>query len=259
MARVFKQRYTKPTPDGGRVTKISRKWYVEYRDGQGVRRRVPGYTDKSATQQLAAQLERRAAQEQSGLVDRYGDHRKRPLSEHLADWARALLAKGNTPYHATVVTTRSRKILEGCRFTFWPDLSASKVQTFVGELRTRGLSDRTCNFYLQAVQQFCRWCVRDGRAPDSPLAHLQGGYVCSNHCHDRRALSHDELRRLLDTTRNAPMRFRMTGLERSRLYQLAVETGPTGVRAAVPDVGILRAGWQSCYRYGRRRILQAST
>ena len=44
MARIFKQRYTKSVPDGGTVTKVSRKWYVEHRDVQGIRRRVPGYT-----------------------------------------------------------------------------------------------------------------------------------------------------------------------------------------------------------------------
>jgi len=53
MARVFRQQYTQQTPGGERATRQSAKWYVEYRDAQGVRHRVPGYTDKSATQQLA--------------------------------------------------------------------------------------------------------------------------------------------------------------------------------------------------------------
>jgi hypothetical protein len=106
MARVFRQHYTTKAPDGRKITKKSRKWYVEYRDGQGIRRRVPGYTDKPATQQLAAELERRAAQEQSGLVDRFAEHRKRPLIEHVDNFHEALAAKGTTEKHADLVTGR---------------------------------------------------------------------------------------------------------------------------------------------------------
>lgn len=225
MARIFRQRYTKSTPDDRKVTKTSRKWYIEFRDAEGIRRRVPGYTDKPATQQLAAELERRAAQEQSGLVDRFAEHRKRPLTEHVDDFHEALAAKGTTEKHADLVTGRVRRALEGCRFTFWPDLSASKAQAYVAELRNGGVSVQTCNFYLQAIKQFCRWMERDGRAPDNPLTYLQGGNVRTDRRHDRRAFADDALRTLLETTRNGPTRSGMTGPERALLYQLAVETG----------------------------------
>src|SRR5690242_11287100 len=99
MARVFKPTYPKPIPpgaqivthddrpharfedrkgkavlaplteDGQQVLLEARKWYVEYRDANGVRRRVPGYVDHKATEQLAARLERRAAQKIEGLLD----------------------------------------------------------------------------------------------------------------------------------------------------------------------------------------------
>ncbi len=225
MARIFRQRYTKPTPDGGKVTKISRKWYVEYRDAQSIRRRVPGYTDKPATQQLASDLERQAAREQSGLVDRFTEHRKRPLPEHLVDWRLGLLAKGTTEKHANLVSRRVGRVLSDCRFIYWPDLSASKVQAYLAELRDGDASIQTSNFYLQAAKQFCRWMVRDGRASDNPLQHLQGGNVRTDRRHDRRALTDDELLTLLDVTQNGPMCFGMTGPDRAMLYQLAVETG----------------------------------
>jgi hypothetical protein len=91
MARVFKPTYTKPLPpdatitthngrpharfkdrrgrtvlaplteDGQKVLLENRKWYVEYRDASGVVRKVPGFADKKATEQLAADLEKKAA------------------------------------------------------------------------------------------------------------------------------------------------------------------------------------------------------
>src|SRR5947209_3999988 len=109
MARLFRQPYTKPIPPGAefitlkgkpharfvgedgravtapltrkgdRIRLLSAKWYVEYRDASGVVQRKPGYTDRKATEQLAAKLERHAARQAEGLLDPFEEHRKRPL------------------------------------------------------------------------------------------------------------------------------------------------------------------------------------
>ena len=64
MAAIFKPTYTKRDPKTGEtIRKKTRKWYVEFRDGSGIVRRVPGYVDKEATRQLAAKLERQSARE----------------------------------------------------------------------------------------------------------------------------------------------------------------------------------------------------
>ncbi len=242
MARIFKQQYTTTTDDGRKLTKQSAKWYVEYRDGDDRRRRVPGYTDKQATQQFAAELERRTIQERSGLRDRFTEHRKRPLKEHLDDWRAALASKGVTPEHTNLVVSRARRVLLGTQCIMWLDLSASKVQAFVAELikpsrkctpdkDPQAASAQTKNFHLQAVKQFARWMVCDGRAPDNPLAHLQGWNARTDRRHDRRALDDDELRRLLHVAghgldgTDAGVRFGMVGADRAMLYRLAVETG----------------------------------
>ena len=88
-----------------------------------------------------------------------------------------------------------------------------------------GTSAQTFNFYLAAFKQFCRWMVRDGRASESPVAHLDGLNVRADRRHDRRALSVDELRWLLSTTHGEPARHGMAGPERAMLYRVAVETG----------------------------------
>ena len=81
MASLFKPTYTAREPATGNTDKKrSAKWYVKYRDADGIIRRVPGYTDKEATLQLAAQLEKRAALQAVGVVDRFAESRKRPLS-----------------------------------------------------------------------------------------------------------------------------------------------------------------------------------
>ena len=60
MAAIFKPQYTKTDPATGKKQKRRlKKWYIKYRDGNGVVKRVPGYTDKRSTQHLAIELERR--------------------------------------------------------------------------------------------------------------------------------------------------------------------------------------------------------
>ena len=66
MARVFKHSYTK----NGKAQK-TRKWYIEYRDADGIRQRVPGYVDKAATQQKAAELERESERRSDDAHDLY--------------------------------------------------------------------------------------------------------------------------------------------------------------------------------------------
>jgi len=84
---------------------------------------------------------------------------------------------------------------------------------------------QTFNFYLAAFKQFCRWMVKDGRASESPVAYLDGLNVKTDRRHDRRALSADELRRLLAAAQGGPERYGMSGPERAMLYRLACQTG----------------------------------
>jgi len=239
--------------------KETKNYYCELRDHLGTVRRFPGFVDKTATQAFGLQIQRliscRSAGEQPkpdlsrwleqtpaklrqrfakiGLLDVERASGGKPLSEHLNDFEQFLRAKGNTEKHAKLVVSRARKVVEGCKFFYWMDISASKVQRYLAELRDQkdkdgnniGISAQTFNFYLQAIKEFARWMIQDRRASESPIQHLKGLNVRTDRRHDRRALSIDEIRRLLETTALQTSRYGMTGSERALLYRLAVETG----------------------------------
>ncbi len=127
-----------------------------------------------------------------------------------------------------------------CLFPAVPVIQASRVLTFLNALRQdrkkadteevkRGISAQTFNFYLQAVKQFCRWMVKDRRATESPVEHLGGLNVKVDRRHDRRALTVEEMRRLLEVASKGEERgghgWHMTGPQRAALYRLAMETG----------------------------------
>src|SRR5262245_6651150 len=67
----------------------------------------------------------------------------------------------------------------------------------------RGISAQTFNFYLGAIKQFCRFMVKDHRALENPLAHLDSLNVKTDRRRDRRALIVAALLKLLNTATTA--------------------------------------------------------
>ena len=225
MASIIRQTTTKRDKNGQKIRIKSKRWYIDYKDGSGVRRRVRGFRDKVASAQLAAKLEREAEFTRAGLVDKYQQHRERPLSKHLDDFRDYLHNKGVTEQHYYLVFNRAKAVMDGCKFAFPNDLSASKVQEYLAARRQGGLGIRSSNFYLQAAKQFLRWMVSDGRLPDNPLGFLRGLNPKLDVRHKRRALTTEEAAKLINTTANGATHSDMTGLERAMLYKLALNTG----------------------------------
>jgi integrase len=223
---LFKPTYTKVDHKTGRkVSRKSRKWYVKYCDADGIVQRVPGFTDKEATRQLAAELERKVAHRQAGLVDPYEDHRGRPLDDHLADYERHLAAKNDSPKHIKLTVNRIRAALDGCRFRKIADLSASRLAQWLADSRRDGMAVATSNYYLTAVRGFSRWLVRDRRAGEDPLAHLSTGNVKVDRRHDRRSISDAEFARLIEAAAAGEPFRGLSGRDRAILYLTAAYTG----------------------------------
>lgn len=265
--RVFKSTYKDRK---GKTTKTS-NWYVEFRDHNHDVRRVPAFTSKAASEELGRSLDKLVAYHRAtggqieptlqkwleqipsavfdrlvaiGLVDSERVAVKMPLTKHLDDYATALRAKGNSEKYVNLARARIDRVFAGCGFRYWGDISASKIMAFLGDLRkpvkesdkeTQGISAASFNYYLGSTKSFCRWMVKDRRATASPISHLDILNVRTDRRHDRRALTEQELRRLLDSARDGEELFgrdregiiawRMTGGDRAMLYRLAVETG----------------------------------
>jgi integrase len=90
----------------------------------------------------------------------------------------------------------------------------------------RGTGAKTINLYLAAVKQFCAWMVQDRRADKSPLQHLPFLNTQTDVRHARRALSVEELTRILDAALGSEKIFRgLAGRDRHALYLAAMSTG----------------------------------
>src|SRR3954466_2705930 len=78
------RRVPKDTIGARAVKEKSAKWYGQYRDADDHRRRVPLCTDKGASLQMLAEIERNISRGKAGLVDPYEKHRKAPIADHVA-------------------------------------------------------------------------------------------------------------------------------------------------------------------------------
>ncbi len=271
--KIRRMAYSENRPDGTKASKKSAKWYAVFVDFRGALRRLPLFEDRRASEALAKIVDRinstrssndtlppdlaRAVDEMPAamlarlakwdIIKAERAATAKPLADHIEDWRKALLARGNTPAYADLSANRAKRVLGGIGTV--SEISPSKVQTFLAALREdrkddagkvrRGIGAASFNYYLRDCRAFFRWMLRDGRAFENPLAHLQGVNARSDKRHERRALANDELRRLLDVTEhgwteivdgravNHPPaeRYGMTGPARATLYRLAVETG----------------------------------
>lgn len=101
MAHIYRKKYTRTNAQGERITKVRKKWYIRYVDPlKGRRVSIAGYSDRKATEQKAAFLERQAERRASGLIDPAEVHWNRPIEDHLQEYRDYLINKGASEEHA---------------------------------------------------------------------------------------------------------------------------------------------------------------
>lgn len=226
MASLYKKPVVITDPKTGqRVKTKSKKWWGRYKDENGLERRVPLAVDKTAAQTMLNELVRKTERRAAGLIDRFDEHRQRPIDVHLEEFQKHLRARRVGEEQVKLVVYRAERIIEACRVRILTDLSASRVQKFLADLRADGRSIQTSNHYLRAIKQFSRWLVRDRRAAEDPLAFISMLNVATDRRHDRRPLTETEFAALIAATRSGKTMSRLTGPDRAMLYTVAAYTG----------------------------------
>jgi integrase len=135
------------TPDGKRVTKNMRQakrtvsrspvWHGRYTDRNGERHQVKLSESKEIARRMLAKLSGDSQLSSVGLGDDFEEHRGRPLLEHLEDFRRYLLAKGNVERYVATVFSHCRELITGCRFEEFRDIQPSAIVEFLAGLRTK--------------------------------------------------------------------------------------------------------------------------
>jgi len=198
MASIFKK-----SRDKGRKNK---PWWIEYVDADGNRAYAKGFTDKGLTEQLAAKLESEAMLRQRRMIDPAQERllaiQQSPIGDHLAAFERSL--ENATPKHRKLTMTRVRRLVKGCGFATLGEMDAEQVEECLKAIRSEeDLGARTYNHYLQAIDEFGKWLAASKRLNANPVAGIERLNSETDIRHKRRALTPEEVSRLVQSARES--------------------------------------------------------
>jgi len=163
---------------------------------------------KKRLAELVAEREREAAGLIAPKLER--DAATRLLKDHLEDW---LETKERTRDDQYLVGVRNRvvRLIKECRWTYAKDVKAEDYALWVSG---SNLSPKTLNDFLVSIRTLLNWMVKQGRLGANPLRSLDLLPANEDKRRPRRALTDEELGRLL----------KKSG-ERGIAYLVAVTTG----------------------------------
>jgi integrase len=199
--------------------------------------------DKAATLDIARQNDRESRLVREGVVQPGERVRReassRPLSDHIDDYRLELLAKGGTAKHANHATRTLKRLLADASVDSIARLAPDRIQGALGRLKARR-SARTANHARGVVVAFARWLYAAGRIAEVPpgLRKLATYGEDADRRRVRRALTADELARLIRAAEDGPAWIArygctksklhgtpITGADRAAVYRIAAGTG----------------------------------
>lgn len=219
--------------DSPRIRERAGTYTAQFKDGDGVVRRVStGCRSLDTARAVLADLERRAEQVKAGIVTQaevnVAGHADTPVAEHVDAYLAHLERKRGkgarlavNAEHLANVRRSLRVAVEGCGFRRLRDLNRDAVERWVHRLLARPdnavvdqagasieparLAARTLNIRLCSLTSWGNWLVEAGRLTANPFARLRKIDESDDVRRQRRALTAEELRRLLTVARLRPV------------------------------------------------------
>jgi len=255
MASLFKPTFTRyvdpegkrvnrDTPVARKVREKSTKWYGQYTDADGKLQRVPLSPDKVAAGQMLADLVRQSERGKAGMKDPHEGQKLAPIEDHVKDYQAHLRNKGVSDKHLSETLRRLRAVLLGCNVRKLADLSIESVERFLANMACggdKGPGARTRNTYRTSAKAFSKWCHKSRRLGEDVLVNLEPASGAIRR--QRRALTDDELAKLLQTAKQRPLNEALIVRRGKRKGRLEAKVRPE-VRAELE-----RLGWERALMY----------
>ncbi len=199
-----------------RVVLECRTHTAKYRNGAGQRVKVAtGCRSKDAAGSVLKELHDRADKVRCGAwtaaEDNVLDWQATLITEHVAaylDYLWAKRGKGGrrvNAQHLANVEHRLKRAITECGFERLRDLNRSAMEKWADQREAEDMGARTLNGHLAALCAFGNWLVTEKRIVANPFARPPKRDEKANCRRARRALTEDELRRVLKVSRLRPL------------------------------------------------------
>ncbi len=186
--------------------KGSRIYTAVYIDAAGRRReRSTGTTVKKLAETYLQQLVDEAFLVRKKLVDPSQVERlesaRRKIRDVLDEYISHSSRKGDCQQHVNQKRSHITAWIDHSGAESIADLSTRSAAAFLDSKRTAGIGNRTWNATRQDMAAFMRWCVDQGIINENPILKVPKRNEAQDHRRMRRALTEDELNRLMATAR----------------------------------------------------------
>ena len=234
MSRVAKRKWSKRVeqPDGTfkTVTGKTSKYYGYVTPTK----RIPLASDKTASERMLADINRRRERGAAGIID--PKQQAKPIVLHVADYLDSRAGRSESRGWSETVKHRIETVAHECGWSTLRSITLDSIETWAAKARAAGKGAASINRYVGAVGTFCRWAVRRGRLEIDPI----DGFERLNEQDDvrriRRALTLDEIGRLLAAALEAAR----DGVRRRLVYLVALFTGLRRSELAALEWGDVR-------------------
>ena len=181
-------------------------WHIAWTDESGRRTSISARTtDKAVAREVLQAKVDEVARVRAGLTDRAAleaqDLAKRSVHEHLEAYLSALRSRDLNRHHLVQKERHLLRFLEAAGVRSLGALTPDRLEGYLATFKERGRSARTQNFVRQTVLAFANWCVRTGRLSSHRLQAVPKREEGRDRRRVRRALTDEELGRLLAVAR----------------------------------------------------------
>ncbi len=105
---------------------------------------------------------------------------------------------------------RFQAVADDCRLVRLVELTGNALERWLASKAEKGMSAGSRNGYREACVGFGNWCVRTRRLSENPFANVTKANARLDCRRKRRAMTEEELVRLMDATRRRPLLEAMT-------------------------------------------------
>lgn len=193
-----------------RMRGTTKSYIAKFRDAAGYWiERPTGCSDETAARAVLAQLVRRAELIRAGVItpeeDAASRHGAESIETNLDAWRDHLRLKGSTEHWYIQARRRVARVATDRGVKRLRDFTAATVERWLTDQTDHNMSAGTRNGYRQACVTFINWCVRAGRLTHNPLLAVAVADQRADTRRQRRALTEEELARLLDAAQRRPL------------------------------------------------------
>ncbi|MFO0851838.1 MAG: tyrosine-type recombinase/integrase [Gemmataceae bacterium] len=172
--------------------------------------RATGCRDEQAARQVLARWEREVERIRAGTLDPAElDAARRaatPLVDHLAAYEQSLVAGDTSATYRANLRRAVVRVAADCGFATLADVRRGPVEGWLAARAAEGMGGRTRNYYRESLIAFANWCRETGRLKSHDLHRLPKADGKADPRRPRRALTEEELTRLLAVAAARPLR-----------------------------------------------------